>query len=253
MFAQPRVDPYRFTSTDPCNALFPFPSTGLVAWYRMDETGGSADRVAAFGGVDLKPIATITDTAGIKTNGVLGAGSAGLGVTNSLFALPTSDFTISMWIKPTILQQNAQQVYIQYGQQNVANKLQYQIFYTAGGGPYTTSLYVHQAGGVSTHADYTFAAIAGVWHHLIATYKNNGASPGNLKIRANMGTVGTANTPANSTLNTPDVARLAIGTYIVNSGFDFRSGIDEVGIWNRVLTEDEQATLYFCGGGRTYP
>lgn len=255
----PVIDPYRFGVPTPCDNTYPFPLSGLVAYYKLDEAAGDTTRADASGnGVTLQ---NIEDSAGSVANTpfkiiagygptILNNPFGHLATTNGTFNFANSSFSFAMWIRDTTVLTSMSA--LQFGQQNVANKLQWQFFLN-NGTQGKHSLFVHRAGGASDSVSITNTAGTGTHYFVCGTYQNNGNSTaGNLALFYN-GTniVTTANTGvADSTLNTPDVNRFSIGSYITTSLFDLRVPIDEIGIWNRVLTLDEIAALYKCGDGR---
>ncbi|MBI2145496.1 hypothetical protein HYU18_04200 [Candidatus Woesearchaeota archaeon] len=84
---------------------------------------------------------------------------------------------------------------------------------------------------------------AGKWHHLVFTDDGN-----ERQIYLNGDLIGTGNSAGSVTADAADIgAEHWDDTGTTNSHFD--GLIDEVGIWNRALTPDEVAMLYYDGKG----
>lgn len=241
------VDPYRFGG---------FPS-GLVGYYKMDEAASATTRADSSGnGNTLQRIETSSGTITNKPFKITAAIGPTIsqalwgyaGTTNSAFNFDTSSFTVAFWIADTSSGVHSSTAAIMFGQQEAS--LQWQFFWNDAIADRMT-FYVHRSGG-SDNVQYTNNSGVGVFVFVVATYKNNGgAAAGNLSISINNGTPVTGNTAvANSTLNTPSIKRFAIGSYINTAVFNMRDPIDEIGIWNRVLTAAEITYLYNSGNGR---
>jgi len=111
---------------------------------------------------------------------------------------------------------------------------------------------INQAGfllqnGVDDNLDFSYGPnIAdGIWHHVVATwngttaylYVDNSKSTGQ----------SWAHTMAYCT-----TTKFNLGKSIYNSNY-WTGSLDEVGIWNRALTDTEVSQLYNSGSGRSYP
>ena len=82
------------------------------------------------------------------------------------------------------------------------------------------------------------------WHHIVVT--NDGS---NADIWIDGVKRGTDSTPTPSTYETAVTLKIGGG----GTGFYFEGRIDEVGFWNRGLTDGEIASLYNSGAGLAYP
>lgn len=91
-----------------------------------------------------------------------------------------------------------------------------------------------------------------VYNHIVVTYDGS-ATPSGFKIYKN-GALDTTVTISN-TLGANDTPVIPANFVIGRSGsgvYHFGS-LDEVGVWNRVLTPSEAAELYNSGAGKQYP
>lgn len=209
--------------------------TGLVAYWTMDETSGNRlDSVASHTAVpnnapgyaagkhgnavdlerDSNQYLTVTDHADIR----FGTGS----------------FSLSYWMKPETL------MYGEVSQGTIVSK-NYTGFES----------YIYQGrnhfylGGTANQAVGSIDLSTGVWYHVccvrngsaVATYINGSAN--------------------GSSTNSADVSNagtdLSIGTRVAGSTLCFDGLIDEIGLWNRAITDDERTALYAAGDGVTYP
>jgi len=207
----------------------------IVAYYRLDETNGTiAEDVAGSNdGTVNDPRVFDSETAGIINTGAdftQGTDQIDLGT----FDVP--NITVSVWI-------------------NRSNDASAQIIVAKDTNPHTEGDWFLQTGeniAFGIRIDNSFRSVISSlptpdqWHHVVGSYDGsivkmyiNGTEVGNLSysgtIADNMDTI-----------------------YIGRRGFvgavDFYNGvIDEVGIWNRVLSEVEVAELYNNGTGLTFP
>jgi hypothetical protein len=106
------------------------------------------------------------------------------------------------------------------------------------------------AGGWAVSKDIT--GMSGAWHYIVATHSDtNGTAlywDGNLV---------DYNSSATSTLTTTTAFEYYIGRFngslTASTNYWFNGKIDEVGLWNKVLTSTEVTALYNGGAGYTYP
>ena len=127
---------------------------------------------------------------------------------------------------------------------------------------------------VSTNISNFTTSNSGKWHLVVITSQNSGKS-GSLCIRADNSyspnnesvgepkelTYNEASPIQSYVTDTPEYASFDIGGYTytlgngsINASYGpCFSNLDEVGIWNRILTSGEQTQLYNNGIGKTYP
>lgn len=206
---------------------------GLQAYYTADNTPN--DALGTYNG-------TLTNGAtygtGIISNGFSFDGvndyvdvSPSLGT--SLTA-PTSSFSYSAWIYKT---KSGQAFIFQNGGSNYGCSM----CVTSGG--YLGLFY----GGGSFVRGSTSAGFINLntWYHCVVTY--DGA--GNLSFYSNNNSAGTFSI---SWTDGPGTADAWIGSFLGASNY-FGGIIDEVGVWDRVLSASEVTELYNSGAGKQYP
>jgi hypothetical protein len=94
----------------------------------------------------------------------------------------------------------------------------------------------------------SYPIVADVWYFICGTYDS---ATGTKTLTVNNGIATVTDTPAPIfSASSPD---LIIGRYTdLSPSYDFSGVIDEVGIWSRVLTQNEITSIYNGGIGNTY-
>lgn len=211
-------------------------TTNLISYYSLEEASGT--RADAHGSNDLTDNNTVTQRTGIVGNAGSFSGaseflSSATGVGNALGNGVTA-MTISMWIKADVTNSNDGLLNIGSfaGSQGVFN------FNISGSNKINTT--VNGASqSVIAFSDTTS------WHHLAVQYRGTTVAvwlDGTEKFDQ-----------AAASGSSIDCAGLdfIVGGYF-SSSFCFDGGIDEVGVWNSVLTDDNITWLYNSGAGRSY-
>ena len=207
--------------------------TGLVAYWSLDETSGT--RADSVGSADLTDNNTVGYDTGVNGNAAsfVAGNLEKLSCASTSLPAGTHSFTLSAWFNPTGVS----------GEFAIVGR-----FHTAlPSRDYLLDLVNDQIWFFSASGSnprWTTPAIqAGVWHHVLGWYDS---ATGNASIAVNNGT------PVTNAI-TPETGEAAfvIGSYD-SPGAPFTGLIDEVGIWSRVLTEDERAELYNSGTGKFY-
>lgn len=226
--------------------------TGLVAYWSMDEASGTrADSTA--NGYDLSDNNTVASASGKINNAAdfTPGNSEWLNVAdNNDFDFSTT-FSLQAWI-------NIDNLAIDLG---IVTKWDYQ---TQGSWGYQTDqgnndeimMFVADAlddagdnRGRTTDANLS----ADTWYHTIWLYDGSLAAANRLKcyINNSQKTLNIEGTIPTSLQNS--TADVRVGTWGGTlSGRYFDGLIDEVGLWNRVLTTDEISSLYNSGNGLAY-
>ena len=219
-------------------------SDGLVAYYGMEEESGTIM------GDDLNnaPDGTIHG-ATVNQTGHQGKAYTFDGIDdyieipdNTAFDL-TSNFTISFWFKVG----DVSQTQTIFGK--IANASSHEDPYflysteaTPASGEFvqiTSRITVGGTDATKTHYNQS----TGVWHHLIYTFEGH-----NMRIYLDGAHVSKYHPGNVDTNNLP----IRIGANGALSNF-LQGQVDEFGVWNRVLSEDERNELYSSGTGKAYP
>jgi hypothetical protein len=157
----------------------------------------------------------------------------------------TTDFSFSFWVNYTSVPVAGNNMFILSKRSGSTSGYQLRISESAGNQRYGLGLY-------NGSADDTLMAITtpttGVWYHtvitwdaaakLITLYINNSAT--------------TANNATHTSLDTNATA-FVVGGPTTLAGDWLHGKLDEMGIWNRVLSPSEVTALYNSGNGLTYP
>lgn len=91
----------------------------------------------------------------------------------------------------------------------------------------------------------------GAWHHVVATYDSALGSQ-NIKLYIDGSSVATANVTG-AIPNTTDYFAFGTAARSGNYANKYTGYLDEIGIWNKVLSSSEVTSLYNSGSGLAYP
>lgn len=222
----------------------------LVSYWKMDEASGNRADSHGSNTLTVNGTGGVGSAAGIINNGadlertdsdylsITDAAQSGLDIAGSL--------SISMWINLESLPASGEI----YGLMS-----KYGTGTTRG----TPSFYYDNAAGIrrfvysssstlttQTNCIITQSLSTATWYHVVVT-QNTGSSV--VTIYVNGSSIGTGSGTASNVNNSVD---FEIGT-ATSASFFFDGIIDEVGIWNKVLTSTEVTDLYNAGAGLAYP
>ena len=208
-----------------------FPSTGLVSYWKLDETTGT--RVDSVGTNHLTP----TNAPG-SAAGKIGT-ACDFESTSSQYlshADPTplgdEDFTYSLWFKRESLGGNVQLI----GKDTNTGRCYY--MFTNGSSVFLTFGDDAKTAVISVANDTNWHFVC-AWHDAVAD---------TMHIQVDGGTVGSMATAG--IFPNPLVQQVRIGARQYPTAEDYFDGlIDEVGLWRRVLTAQERSDLYNGGAG----
>lgn len=207
---------------------------GLVSYYKMDETSGNAiDSVSGYNGTNTN--VTQNSTGKINTSYTYNGSSSKTVVSDTNALDLTSAGGFSVWIYPTSASYN----YVIDKCNDSSNTNGYFILL------YESNIVLLLCNATTNTSLVSNGTVTlNAWNHIVCTWGS-----GNMYIYIN-GTLdkssSTSVTPVASTYN------LYIGAPISDSGY-FSGRIDEIGIWNRLVTSSEVASLYNSGNGYAYP
>ena len=217
-----------------------FPDTGLVAYYDFEESSGDLiDRVNGNNNGQVNGSWTR------QANGIVGFGYSGAGTNNDIVVSDhveldfASTMTISLWINstnppggfPAVKKRNGEGAYeIMVNDQVPGNGFR---------------LSVWQSNGTQVKLDAPNRFVPGEWTHIVAVADD---VDDNLLLYLNGFEV--SRTPYNGSIRTTD-ADTWIGGQAAHGGF-IDGAIDELGFWNRALSDNEVSALYNDGNGLAY-
>lgn len=217
------------------------PTNSIAAYWRMDEASG-ASRADAVGSSTLANNGTVGQAAGVITNSATFSAGNYLSIAdNAALSMGTGQiFTIASWVYLSAT--NVHQYAISKWGADTAHG---EYILRHDGVTYNRFRFITSDGSTATgvNAD-TPIPDPNTWYFVICWYDGMRNC-----IQVNNGTI--------------YVSAAATGAQDLNNAFEvgadtglgqsFAGRIDEVGIWKRVLTAPERASLYNGGNGRTYP
>ena len=227
-------------------------TTGLEANWRLDETSGAFADATGNGHTGT----AVGSPWGSGTNGLLDGAVALNGSTDWVrsgdmanFAI-TDSFSGSMWLK---LDANPTEFNFFMGQQSTDGGV---AGWRVGNGDVHNRSRVRlilQDGNSSTYLDSPEGTLNSTdWLHLAFTYNGVGHR-GGMVLYVNGVALASAgghnNLTINSDITTATGTNFSIGARDADGGGTVAGLIDEVGLWNRVLTQEEVTTLYNGGSG----
>lgn len=208
--------------------------TGLVSYYKLDE--GSGTRIDSHGSNNLVDSGSTPNIVGIQGNAASFSNSTYLSSSSTDFRFGDEDFTIAGWIR-----RNAS-TFIAFGRYSTTGQKCYGLrvvngvarFYVTDNG--STDVFVETASGIA-FADWAFVAM---WHDSVND---------TISVQLN------DDVPVSVTHTTGVFAGTVAFTVGAGTGGDqsANADMDEIGIWNRVLTTQERTDVYNSGAGATYP
>lgn len=216
--------------------------TNLVSYWKMDETSSITTIDDIHGGLDASVTGTITSETG-KINGALRfSGTQHADVANNASLNPTTSITVQAWIYISASVSTSQAIVSKVVADGSHND------------PYFSWSLQLQPGiairfWVATSSGSDVVSASGfttdTWYHVVGKYTS-----GAMSITIN-GTKTSDATPRTGTLNqyTSPVRFAANGT----PGEYFNGRIEEVAVWDRVLSDAEITELYNSGNGLAYP
>lgn len=218
-------------------------SGDLISYWKLDETAGitvsdsyGSNNCTVQQGVTINQSGLIGKAASfVNTSGGLTTGKTAsqLGISGN------TSKSVSIWIKPNSSINGAYSCGI-FNLGSAANQQQFGIKYY--GSP-AYWMFDSWYGAVRIGANDNKLA-DGKWHHIVVTYNSANHT---LKTYLD-GSLAT--TDPSRTLNTGNTMPLSIG---IGSQGKYTGLIDEVGVWSRVLSDNEVQSLYNNGSGLQYP
>jgi len=219
---------------------------GTVAYYKLDETTGNS----AEDSVNNYDLITFPQnwTTGIINNGLsfVPSNTTNMAYNETLLKTNQTDFTVSLWIKLDDPYDDTatDHIGVMLGPEfSVNNRFDLSLEQTSGG------LYFGiegENGGIKEIWGKTNSWTAGTWYHIVTRWSKTDS---NVSLFVNNITDNSTAYNFKYQMTAPD-HNFSIGiSHNLNS---FNGTIDEVGIWNRSLTNSEIGQLYNSGVGISY-
>lgn len=211
---------------------------GVGSYFKLDESSGNASD--SVGSNTLTNTGSATYSSGKINNGVNFTATTMYLGNGSPANLPTGqqEFTMACWV-------------------NFTNFSTARYFFSIGGTANnaracircdSSTAWFIDDNGVGTGFPAVSAMSTGTWYHIVYTYPGSG----NVYTAYLNGTsIGTANNTRPPNLGTSNLS-IGSGNNASNSA-NLVGSMDEVGVWNRVLTTGEITSLYNSGTGLQYP
>lgn len=210
--------------------------TDLLSYWKLDESSG--DAIDAHGDVDLTVSGASYGGTGIINDGFDFDGNDKLrktGITGN--PLDATDLSMVAWVNPTALG-GFQRI---LGAANTGGSNRYSLLFNG-------DKLAYQIDGTG-HADPSTTAVSdGVLTHIAVVFD---ASANNVKYYIN-GTLD-GNEPTDANEIDANLTIFCIGANSDGNLQFFTGVIDEVGVWNKALTQAEITALYNGGNGLAYP
>lgn len=217
--------------------------TGLVSYWKLDETSGT--RSDSYGSNHLTDNNTVTSGTGKSGNCAhfTAANVEHLSIAdNASLSVGGSDFSISMWFKPTT-NVNAP-IVSKYPPSGAQREFTFRII---------TSVYnliIGQDSSTTDSVNGNTGPSDGVWNHLVITW-NNATTTGTIYIDDDGGN----GKVFAITGSYDDIAAFTLGGWSSPGAGNTQDGdLDEVAFWKgRVITDAEVGQLYAASNGVFYP
>lgn len=213
----------------------------LVAYWELNEASGT--RFDQVGSLDLTDNNTVSSGTGLvgtaadfeaSNNEYLSVGD------DSLLSI-SGDFTIATWVKLESL--GVANTIVGKRDTNAVGDKEYTLIYRGASTAFRWTTW-DSSGNPTSNDDTSVTPATGTWYFLMCGY-NSGT--GRTFISVNNGT---KNTFIGTVQN--GGSDFKIGAQLSTPDFYFDGLIDEFGVWQRLLTTDEEAFLYNSGSGRSY-
>lgn len=203
-------------------------NSGLLDYWKLNETGTTANRIDSLGKFNITVTGTITEQAyGVNNNSWRGNGLSNYGTMGRIFNV-SGNMTFSFWYNSsTGGYTNGERLFGDNGAYGPFDVQGNNCAQTAGGFCLKFNSQTAVDVGDLNRAD---------WQHIVIT----ASSSGRLYVWVNNTLL--TNTTAGAFTNITDV--IILGSDGVGSGISNLRWIDEIGLWNRVLTDSEISQIF---------
>jgi hypothetical protein len=228
--------------------------TGLIAYYKLDESSGNASDSSG-SGFTLTNNNTVTYTTAKINNGAdFGTSNTSrfLDYTGGNMGVDGGSISFNMWVKvgvqPTTSGDAQFQHFIVQGSNNTRTMNLIRYFNDAGTYKIQFERGKNNVGGEGYV--HTQTLTLDTWFMLTYTYDGT-----TVRAYVNNSLVGSGSASGSGTGTNTFIQGLRLGRHALISGGAYltQGQIDEVGVWSKALTTDEITSLYNSGNGAPYP
>ncbi len=222
-------------------------SSNLVSYWELDESSGVANDATPSNNDLTNNNATPFVTAKLNNGADFERGSS------QFFSITdaaqtgldiTGDISFSVWVKFETIE--ASTIIAKFGDNGAPGDAAYRLIAGDGG----LHLSVTNSAGTTAYGSWPSLGLStGTWYHLVATWKAS-TSKANLYIN-DAAQAEKTTTGVTDIRNTTNNFNLGISNYPADANY-MDGVLDEVGIWNRVLTQGDVNGLYNSGSGLEY-
>lgn len=225
-------------------------TTGLVSYWRMDNTSG--DETDSYGSNPLSKTGIVGSTSGVVGNSRIFVGGA---TANNYFSAGNpanlnnqGPRSVAFWIYPTAT--NSQQVYYPFSKNDGTTgwAVGYDgVFNVCNPGTAGDLYLLNNTTGVCPSS--TLSLTPNTWNFVVMTW--SGTYPGSGTVTFYLGKNGsvTSSTAASSQTFPDDSAKNVVIGARSDVRFEVAGNLDEIGFWNKVLSASEVSDLYNSGSG----
>ena len=221
----------------------------LIHHFKLDETGALDNRNDAVGSAQLVPNGVgITGVAGKVGNAPDFPGNSFIVMSSATVAdFTTEDFTIAFWVLMDAIPPTQSVPLSKW----FSTGRQYQFDYLA-----SSSRFRFLTRNAADNANYVvsadnFGAPSTATWYFIVLQRDTGANE--ISIRVNNGTRDTLSADDLPSQTTKFAIGKRDGDPTTLSADAHKGHIDEISIWDRLTTDDEETTIYNAGAGLAYP
>ncbi|MBI3583984.1 MAG: LamG domain-containing protein [Nitrospinae bacterium] len=214
-------------------------TAGLVSYYKLEDVNDfwGSRHLTNNGSVPFGP--------GKVNNAATFGGTSYLGYDTDNYGISGGASSFAFWIKiNTAPATNESQIIFEQGGGDTT-KVDFDFWYKDNGGIKQILFFRQKNSVASDTITVNQTLTVGTYYHIVCTYDNT-----NLRLYLNNSLVGG---PTAASGNGIIAGRLGLhlGQEIPTTNYPFKGLLDEVGIWNRVLSTTEISDLYNGGAGQT--
>jgi len=209
----------------------------LISYYNLDESAGTViDSLSLHNGTNTGGIADVSGLINTAYSFAAGTERISYGAVSD-FDFTTGDFTIALWLYP--ISTGTGQFFL--GNAQVGSEGPYLLDRLVSG---NFHYYIAAPNAWTLNVDSGLSIVQDQWNFVVLRRDGSTFTP---YVDGVMGTNGTTANDLSTIYSTR--------TFNIGSGFDngIDGSIDEVGLWNRSLTQSEIIDLYNGGAGLSYP